>query len=193
MGGTAVAEDLHFLQQLGRGSDTSAAQICVRHPALRKGKSPYHYKAIPLLTIARKILARVQLLNQLISQIEQDLLPESQCGFRVGHSTIDMMLADCRRNAKSSTEAETQQCVNYLSRACFIKRRTYLWMTLHFKLPIHSIIWKHPLQKHWYGNHWRISKANSVFRGLRNSDSDSDYLYLAHWPFKINMYRCIHK
>ena len=25
-----------------------------------------------------------------------------------------------------------------------------------------------------------------------DSDSDSDALYLAHWPFKMKTYRCIH-
>ena len=33
-----------------------------------------------------------------------------------------------------------------------------------------------------------------ILSGGRNSDSDSDSdaLYLAHWPFKMKTYRCIH-
>lgn len=47
---------------------------------------------ISLLSIAGKILASV-LLNRLIAHLECDLLPESQCGFRAGRSTADMIFA----------------------------------------------------------------------------------------------------
>ena len=43
-----------------------------------------------LLSIAGKILARV-LLNRLLYHLEQDLLPESQCGFRARRGTADMI------------------------------------------------------------------------------------------------------
>ena len=36
---------------------------------------------------------------------------------------------------------------------------------------------------------WTIRKAER----RTDSDSDSEALYLAHWPYKINTYRCIHK
>ena len=38
-----------------------------------------------------------------------------------------------------------------------------------------------------------LQSANCWSLRSSDSDSDSDSLYLAHWPFKINMYRCIHK
>ena len=49
-------------------------------------------RGISLLTIAGNILARV-LLNRLIVHLEHGLLPESQCGFRFGRGTVDMILA----------------------------------------------------------------------------------------------------
>ena len=49
-----------------------------------------NYRGISLLSIAGKILARV-ILNRLISSIAEDWLPDSQCGFRPGRSTIDMV------------------------------------------------------------------------------------------------------
>ena len=51
-----------------------------------------NHRGISLLAIAGKILARV-LLNRLLNHLEQDLLPESQCGFREGRGTIDMIFA----------------------------------------------------------------------------------------------------
>ena len=51
-----------------------------------------NHRGISLLSIAGKILARV-LLNRLNTHLEGDLLPESQCGFRSGRSTADMIFA----------------------------------------------------------------------------------------------------
>lgn len=45
-----------------------------------------------MLVIAGKILARV-LLNRLIQHLEDGHLPESQCGFRKGRGTVDMIFA----------------------------------------------------------------------------------------------------
>ena len=46
-----------------------------------------NHHGISLLSIARKILARV-ILNRLSKQLECDLLTENQCGFRVGRSRL---------------------------------------------------------------------------------------------------------
>ena len=51
-----------------------------------------NYKGISLLTIAGNFLARV-LLNRLIVNLEHGLLPDSQCGFRGGRGTVDMIFA----------------------------------------------------------------------------------------------------
>ena len=51
-----------------------------------------NYRGISLLAIAGKILARV-MLNRLIVHLEHGLLPESQCGFRGGRGTVDMIFA----------------------------------------------------------------------------------------------------
>ena len=51
-----------------------------------------NHRGILLLSITGKILARV-LLNCLIDHLEDGLLPESQCGFRPGRGTADMIFA----------------------------------------------------------------------------------------------------
>ena len=48
------------------------------------------YRGISLLSIAGKILARI-ILNRLISSVAEKNLPESQCGFRLNRSTVDMV------------------------------------------------------------------------------------------------------
>ena len=51
-----------------------------------------NHRGISLLSIAGKLLARV-LLNRLNLHLEDGLLPESQCGFRAGRGTVDMIFA----------------------------------------------------------------------------------------------------
>ena len=51
-----------------------------------------NYRGISLLAIAGKILARVSL-NHLIIHLGQGLFPESECGFRGGRGTVDMIFA----------------------------------------------------------------------------------------------------
>ena len=60
----------------------------------RKGncQSCDNRRGISLLSIAGKILAHV-LLNCLLQHLEQGLLPDSQCGFRAGRRTADMIFA----------------------------------------------------------------------------------------------------
>ena len=51
------------------------------------------HRGISLLSIAGKILARV-LLNRLTAHVNlHEVLPESQCGFRAGRGTADMIFA----------------------------------------------------------------------------------------------------
>jgi len=61
-------------------------------PIFKKGsrKECGNYRGISLLSIAGKILARV-LLNRLNMMIAPNVLPESQCGFRSGRGTMDMI------------------------------------------------------------------------------------------------------
>ena len=63
------------------------------HLCKRKGNPQVcdNHRSISLLSIAGKILARVQL-NRLNEHLEQSgALPESQCGFRKNRGTIDMI------------------------------------------------------------------------------------------------------
>ena len=49
-----------------------------------------NYREIILLSIAEKIFSRV-LMNELVSIIAEDHLPETQCGFRANRGTTDMV------------------------------------------------------------------------------------------------------
>ena len=76
------------------------------HIYKRKGnrQSCDNHRGISLLSIAGKILARV-LLNRLIAHLEHGHLPESQCGFRAGRGTMDMIFA-----ARQLQEKCIEQC-----------------------------------------------------------------------------------
>ena len=52
-----------------------------------------NYRGISLLSIASKILARILLNRHRNSQITPQALPETQCGFRSGRSTMDMIFS----------------------------------------------------------------------------------------------------
>ena len=69
--------------------DASLVHLCKRKGNRRCCDN---HRGISLLSIAGKILARV-LLNRLLNHLEQDLLPESQCGFLEGRGMIDMIFA----------------------------------------------------------------------------------------------------
>nr|VZI49364.1 unnamed protein product [Spirometra erinaceieuropaei] len=64
------------------------------HLYKRKGNRQVcdNHRGISLLNIAVKIFTRI-LLNRLNNHLEQDLLPESQCGFRRHRVTTDMIFA----------------------------------------------------------------------------------------------------
>ena len=66
----------------------------ITHLYKRKGNRHAcdNHRGISLLCIAGKILARI-MLNRLINHLECGLLPESQCGFRKGRGTADMIFA----------------------------------------------------------------------------------------------------
>ena len=51
-----------------------------------------NHRGIFLLSIAGKILATV-ILNQLMTQVLEQIYPESQCGFCSGRDTTDMVFA----------------------------------------------------------------------------------------------------
>ena len=51
-----------------------------------------NYCGISLLSVAGKCLAEI-ILRCLVSSITDNILPESQCGFQLGHSTVDMIFS----------------------------------------------------------------------------------------------------
>nr|VZI38913.1 unnamed protein product [Spirometra erinaceieuropaei] len=69
-------------------------EATIVHLYKRKGNRQVcdNHRGISLLNIAGKIFARI-LLNRLNNNLEQGLLPESQCGFRRHRGTTDMIFA----------------------------------------------------------------------------------------------------
>ena len=97
-GGTAIAERLLklFKQIWKEGAvPQEFRDATITHLYKNKGErsSCDNHRGISLLCIAGKILARL-LLNRLILYIDEiGLVPESQCGFRPGRGTTDMLFS----------------------------------------------------------------------------------------------------
>ncbi|KAI8501811.1 hypothetical protein Bbelb_202230 [Branchiostoma belcheri] len=95
-GGTVLTQKLtEFFQSLWEKEEIPQEfkDASIVHLYKRKGnrQSCDNHRGISLLVIAGKILARV-LLNRLIQHMDEHL-PESQCGFREGRGTADMIFA----------------------------------------------------------------------------------------------------
>lgn len=94
-GGDIVAEQLTALFSLcwEKGkvpSDLRDAVLVSLYKNKGEKSDCSNYRGITLLSIAGKILARV-LLDRLIPIIAEEVLPESQCGFRANRGTTDMI------------------------------------------------------------------------------------------------------
>ena len=89
-----------------------------------------NYRGISLLSIAGKILARV-ILNRMIDSVAENTLPDSQCGFRPGHSTVDMVFT-VRQIQEKCTEQQMDlfACFIDLTKAFDTVNREALWVIL---------------------------------------------------------------
>ena len=87
-------------------------------------------RGIALLGTAEKVLARI-LLRRLIKSISESLMPEKQCGFRTGRSTVDMIFA-ARQLMEKSREQHRDVYVAFvdLSKAFDSVDRELLWKIL---------------------------------------------------------------
>ena len=87
-----------------------------------------NYRGISLLATAGQILARV-LLNRLIVHLEHGLLQESQCRFRGGRGTVDMIFA------ARQLQEKCQEQYDYL----FI---TFIYLTNPFDTVCRDGLWQ---------------------------------------------------
>ena len=89
-----------------------------------------NYRGITLLSIAGKVLARV-LLNRLVPTIAEEILPESQCGFRANRGTTDMVFV-LRQLQEKCREQNMGLYATFidLTKAFDTVSRTGLWLIL---------------------------------------------------------------
>ncbi|XP_061891552.1 dickkopf-related protein 3b isoform X2 [Entelurus aequoreus] len=87
-------------------------------------------RGISLLAVAGKVLAKV-MLHRLVNNITEDLLPESQCGFRKNRSTVDMVFTT-RQLQEKCREQHQDLFVAFidLSKAFDTVNRELLWNIL---------------------------------------------------------------
>lgn len=94
-GGTKLAKKLHGLFTLVWTTEKIPDELrdALIVTIFKKGDRTIcgNYRGISLLSIAGKILARI--LSCRLSSVAEEILPETQCGFRPGRGTVDMIFA----------------------------------------------------------------------------------------------------
>ena len=104
----------------------------IKHIYKNKGNRSIcdNHRRISLLSIAGKILARL-IFNRIIQHIVDDIYPESQCGFRSGHGTIDMIFS-LRQVAEKVREKSQELYIVFvdLTKAFDIVNQHALWKVL---------------------------------------------------------------
>ena len=87
-------------------------------------------RGIALLGTAGKVLARI-LLKRLVASVSESLMPETQCGFRSGRSTVDMIFA-ARQLMEKTREQHRNLYIAFvdLSKAFDSVDRELLWSVL---------------------------------------------------------------
>ena len=89
-----------------------------------------NWRGISLLSIAGKVISRI-LLNRLVDAIAEEILPESQCGFRRGRGTTDMVFTLRQIQEKSREQQKPLYMVFIdLTKAFDSVNRDALWKVL---------------------------------------------------------------
>ena len=87
-------------------------------------------RGISLLSVAGKVLAKI-MLSRLTTHITEDILPETQCGFRKNRSTLDMIFA-ARQVQEKCREQDKDLYITFidLTKAFDTVNREILWIIL---------------------------------------------------------------
>ena len=134
-GGQKLAKKLHSLfvkiwQTRNVPQDFKDALI--QHLYKSKGNRNIcdNHRGISLLSIAGKILARL-ILNRIMKHLVDDIYPESQCGFRAGRGTVDMIFS-LRQVAEKVREKNEELYMVFidLTKAFDTVNRDALWKVL---------------------------------------------------------------
>ena len=96
-GGQKLAKKLHslFVKIWQTGNvPQDFKDALIQHLYKSKGNRNIcdNHRGISLLSIAGKILSRL-ILNRIMKHLVDDIYPESQCGFRAGRGTVDMIFS----------------------------------------------------------------------------------------------------
>lgn len=124
--------ELYLLIWTVEGVPQDYKDASIRHLFKNKGKKVVcdNWRGISLLSIAGKILARI-ILNRIITYLVDDIYPESQCGFRAGRGTVDMIFS-LRQVAEKVREKNQELYMVFvdLTKAFDTVDRDSLWKVL---------------------------------------------------------------
>ena len=87
------------------------AMIITLFKSKRERSDCNNYKGMSLLSVIGKVFAKVILIRQ--QKLAERDCPESQCGFRAGRSTIDMVFS-LRQLQEKCREQQMPQCIAFI-------------------------------------------------------------------------------
>ena len=118
LGGNSLKQKLHelFITIWGGRGCTPRLQRCLYNTFIpNKGARNVcdNHRDISLLSVAGKSLVRV-VLNRIIKHVVPNVYPESQCGFRSGKGTVDMIFA-LRQMQEKFREQNNDLCMVFIN------------------------------------------------------------------------------
>ena len=144
-----------------------------------------NYRGIALLCVVGKILSRI-MLSRLTVHISNNVLPESQCGFRAGRSTSDMIFSARQIQEKCREQrVGLYQVFIDLTKAFDTVNRTALWQILgklgcpdKFVRIIKSF---HDDMKVWVSVSGDLSDPITVENGVKQGDIPAPTLFALYF------------
>ena len=131
--GASLMRTLHglFLRIWGTEEDFKDSIIVPIYKKKGDRSDCKNYRGISLLSVAGKILTRI-IVNRLTRVIANNILPESQCGFRQRRGTDDMIFA-ARQVQENCREQQMDLYTVFidLTKAFDTVSREGLWQLLH--------------------------------------------------------------
>ena len=151
-----------------------------------------NWRGISLLDVVGKIFAR--LVQDRLEPLAEEVLPESQCGFRKGRGCVDMIFAS-RQLIEKAIEHQSELHILFvdLRKAYDSVPRSALWMVLEkFGVPPHMLDIIRSLHNGMSANirvRGRVSEAFGVTNGLRQGCTLAPLLFNSYFAVVVVHWR----
>ena len=195
-GGDSIRKSVHsIIKEFWDNESVHADWRNALMVVLYKGKGPKNecgnYRGIALLSCVGKVLSRI-LLDRLLSFISNDVLQESQCGFRKNRGTTDMIFSARQLQEKCREQnLGLYQVFVDLTKAFDTVNRKALWEILH-KLGcpnkfVNILKSFHDDMNVWVNVSGNLSDPITVDNGVKQGDIPAPTLFAIYFAIVFNI------